>query len=571
MKRMITAIGGLLMLLCLGLGSGWVQAAPETRGGAGSQPVTDRPVRSPVEALTEATADDAEIPPLVHVNKDYPIPMSAVNLPRGGKVVIVNLDGEINDLSARGMIRRLEEAKAMGASHIVLVINTYGGMLGSTLEMTQYLRRMDVPVTAFVQQKAYSAGSIIAVSCRGLVMQDGSVIGDAAPISSDGRGLLPTERAKAVSPIIPDLEASAQLNGYDLGLLRSLIIMEDSVYAMTRDGKIRFVDSPEQATALAADGWAVPQGFQNPIDGKDTLLTIGSAKAQAIGLSAGTYSSPEQFVSSQGLVLLGTLSEGFGEKILGWLGSQIVRTILIVVFMQSIYIAFTHPGTGAPEAVAAISLVILLGVPLMTGFAGWLEILAIVLGLALLAVELFVIPGFGVTGIVGIVLLLGGLVMTFVPPEPKLPGMLPSFSGTWVAMQQGLVAVVGALTVSVGLWFILARYLPRLPLFGRLILASTQGDMATATGTMAVDPPSSSRTSASTVGKSSPWPVVGAIGRAMTDLKPGGTVQFIDDATGDWRSADAVSDSGYVANGAQVKVLELRGGYVVVRDVTGEK
>jgi membrane-bound serine protease (ClpP class) len=217
---------------------------------------------------------------------------------------------------------------------------------------------------------------------------------------------------------------------------------------------------------------------------------------------------------------------------------------------MSLYTALHVPGHGAPEAFAAASLMILLGVPLLTGYAQWWEILAILIGLGLLAFEVFVFPGHFVSGIVGLLLALGGFLMTFVPKEPDgMPGILPALDSTWSALRRGLLVIAGAMAASLFLWFWLNRYLPKLPYFNRLILQDAAGGTAQSSGAAPVDS----------------WPGIGANGQALTDLRPGGTAAFIDPATGDTRTIDVVSDSGFVPANSRLVILELRGGYAVVR------
>lgn len=559
----------LIAVMCglLGLAGQRAYGAPST---SSTQPVEGLSTAAPANAGGGEADDPVHSPGMADgaksLSRIYPIPMAgADDKPTGGKVVIVKVDGEINDMTRYGLIQRVNEAKAMGATSILLVVNTYGGMVSSTLEITNFLRsQQDVPVTAFVEKKAYSAGSIIAVSCKRIVMETGAVMGDAAPINGNGQSLAPTERAKAESPLFADMDSSAEKNGYDPLLLRSLVSMNPTVYAMTRGGQIQFVPTSHDADKLAAQGWTVPVGVINPVDGPDSMLTLSASKAKAIGLSAGTYASPEEYITAHGMTLIGTLSQGIGEKVVGYLSGEFIRTILIIVFLQALYMSITHPGTGAPEATAVIALALLLGVPMLTGFAGMWEVLAILLGIALLALELFVIPGFGVTGITGIVLILGGLVMTFVPSGPILPGFLPSLSSTWTGIWHGITAVVIGMAVSMVLWIWLARHMQSVPFFNRLILAVTRGDRATVTG-VAVDGATGAATNK--LEQVVDWPAKGAVGRVATDLKTGGIAEFIDEATGDWRSVDVVSDSGFVAAGTQIRVLEIRGGYVIVRPV----
>jgi membrane-bound serine protease (ClpP class) len=286
------------------------------------------------------------------------------------------------------------------------------------------------------------------------------------------------------------------------------------------------------------------------VDKADTLLTVDSVLAEKIGLSKGSYATPEAFAAARGMSLIGTYGPSGADRVIEWFGSPAVRGILIIILLQVLYLALTHPGHAWPEALSVIVLAVLLGIPLLTGYANWMEVAAILLGIGLLAVEIFVIPGFGLTGILGLVLLFGGLVMTFVGKEPSsMPGLLPSLQGTWLGLQRGLLIVTVGLACSLALWIWLNRYLPRVPYFNRLILTSTTGNVAAA----ALERPVET------------GPAVGDLGVAVTDLKPGGSVKFMTESYPEGRIAAVVSESGYVTAGTGVVVNEVAGNRVVVR------
>src|SRR5690606_27457066 len=122
-----------------------------------------------------------------------------------------------------------------------------------------------------------------------------------------------------------------------------------------------------------------------------------------------------------------------------------------------------------PEAVALCSLAVLLGVPLLTGHAQWYEILAVLVGVALIAVELFLLPGFGLAGVSGIILVLAGLTMAFVP-APQLPQGPVSFRFPWEILQGALVAILGGIVGGMVLIWWFGRYMPTLPYFRGLVL-----------------------------------------------------------------------------------------------------
>jgi membrane-bound serine protease (ClpP class) len=189
----------------------------------------------------------------------------------------------------------------------------------------------------------------------------------------------------------------------------------------------------------------------------------------------------------------------------------------------------------------------------MTGYAQWWEIVAILIGIGLLALEIFVIPGFGLAGLLGIALILGGLTLTFVAPEPgRSPLSLPRLPMTWNSLQQGLLVVVTGLFSSLLLSWWLSRYLPRLPYLNKLILTTTVGSESGMVGSLTnIDPNELA-------------PAIGATGLAVTDLRPGGSAQFTD-AAGGRHIVSVVCDCGYVTRGTLLIVREVAGNHIVVR------
>ena len=472
----------------------------------------------------------------------------------GGRAVVITLDGEVDEYTKSLLFRRFDKARALGADTVILEIDTYGGLVTSSLDISRFLKRQnDLHIIGFVHDKAISGGAMIALACDELVMSPGATIGDAAPISIAPGGQLvglgPAERAKAESPLLADFYDSAVRNHHEPLLAEAMVSVGRVVYWLeSPTGERRFVDD-HGYTALTKDGWKPVAGVPAPLDGGETLLTLGTDLATRVGLADAVAPGPDALASARGYQIIADLSPDGGEKFVEFLGNSVVRGVLIAVFLLSLYIGLHAPGHGAAEAVALISLGVLVGVPLLTGYAQWWEILAIFVGLALLAFEIFVIPGFGVARISGIVLLFGGLVMTFVGNAPGLPGLwqLPQIRD---GVRTGVTAVLGGLAATVLLGSMIRRFLPRIPVFRRLIL-SPAGASATviAPGT---DP-------------NDVWPFSGTVGVATTPLKPGGAADF---PYADERKETAVvSDSGYVEVGTKVAVIEARGNRVVVRPI----
>jgi membrane-bound serine protease (ClpP class) len=239
-----------------------------------------------------------------------------------------------------------------------------------------------------------------------------------------------------------------------------------------------------------------------------------------------------------------------GDQIVEILASWPVRMMLLIIFLSCINVILHAPGHGVAEVVGLVALLLMLGVPMLTGYAQWWEILLIFIGLGLVALEI-VLPGHLVPGFTGAGLVLFGLVMTFVPKEPSgMPGFLPSTGMAWTGLQTGLMVVVGGMACAMVIWIIMNRFLPKTPFFNRLILTATSGGTV---GGVAMH------------GTAHVWPPIGSIGRAVSELKPGGTAEFFDDSIGARRTAAVVSDSGFVDPGSAIIVQEVAGSRIVVR------
>jgi membrane-bound serine protease (ClpP class) len=471
-------------------------------------------------------------------------------------VAIVTLHGEVNEYTYSLLVRQFTEARRAGAKTIILDIDTYGGMVVSGLDITRFLRsQSDLHIIAYVQ-KAISAGAMVSVACDEIVMSPSAQIGDCAPIIFDSddklHPLLPAERAKEQSPIIDDFDASADHAGYSRLLLESMVVVEKVVYWVedpkTHDRK--FVDQADY-DKLTAKGWVSVPGVPCPVDGPDTLLTVHTPEAVQLGLAKGVAPSALSLADQRGH-LVADLTPGGGEMIIEFLNHPALRSFLFTILILSLGYIFSAPGHGFAEACAIVSLGLLLGVPLVTGYANWWEVVAIFGGLALLSFEVFVFPGHGVSAVAGIVLILGGLLLTFVGPQPG-GGFLPNSSGGWTNLRHGAIALTSSMAISMVVAYCLRSYLPRIPFLNKLILTTTSGNDI--------------MKNSSDVPPENGWPGIGTAGIAVTDLRPGGSAEFLDLSVGTHRPIAVISESGYVTAGSKLIVRESRGNHIVVRPV----
>jgi membrane-bound ClpP family serine protease len=235
----------------------------------------------------------------------------------------------------------------------------------------------------------------------------------------------------------------------------------------------------------------------------------------------------------------------WSEYMAGFLGNFVVKGVLIVIFLIALFIEMTHPGTIVPGCVALLALVLLVGPSLLEGMSGWWEVLAILVGLVLLGLEAFVIPGFGVAGVLGLILLFAGLVGTFVPSGGSFSSPQSQSDMLWGATT---VLLAGA-TAGFGMWMV-AKHFGSIPVLGRLVLKDPNLDEESEAILAAMDPDPDAEVRP------------GEIGTALTPLRPAGRVDMGD------RVVDAISEFGFIPAGAKVRIVSASAMRIGVEQVT---
>lgn len=500
------------------------------------------------------------------------------------EAVVIPIRGEISDVMKGSIERRLNRALAGGAKTVVFEMDTPGGLVTSALDICSLIKNVppDVDTVAWVNEHAYSAGAMISVSCRRIVMSSSSRIGDCAPIMiSPVGGLqeLPTaERAKAESPVLGEFRESAIRNGYDPLLLRAMVTVGEEVWWVedVETGERRFVNADGKRELLGEGGplfsdedengaqWRLVETYvdpqsqrevkaKQPIDSASELLTLTQSEAVVYGLAAGIA---QNLFAVTELLSLSAAPEYFEitgwEKFVMWLNSPLVRGILFVIVLIGAYIEFQSPGLILPGATAAVALVIFLAAPYAAGLASVWTFVLLGIGIILLAVEVFVIPGFGVAGILGILLILVAFIGTFVPAEPIPTGpdaplfTWPSLPGTWQALKVGIVVLSSSVIIGLMGILLIIRYLPQLSVGQGLIPVNPRAaDMAL----------SDAHPGAA---------LVGDIGVVTGDLRPGGQARFGQEIV------DVRSQGEYVEAGRRVQVLKRDGMEIFVRPLPEE-
>ncbi|HUN81188.1 MAG TPA: hypothetical protein VMV81_06710 [Phycisphaerae bacterium] len=485
------------------------------------------------------------------------------------RAAIVTIQDEINDVTLSSLKRRVELARKGGASIIVLEMNTPGGLVSSAMEICTYLKNLtDLHTVAWVKPAAYSAGAMIALSCDEVVMASASRMGDCAPIViSPTEGLQTlgqTERAKAESPILKEFLDSARRRKYDPLLCEAMVRPGREIWWVEKGpgGERRFVtkSQKESLTAEKGSAWRPVEKMEDPVTGEQTsvrqpivderdLLTLTQSEAVEFGFAKAIVSTDSEIKSRFHVSGdMARFTQSWSEAIADFLSSPMVRTILMMLIALGVYAEFNAPGHFVGGTVAAIALIIFLGAPYITGLADVWEIVVVAVGVLLIAAEIFFFPTFGAAAIVGILLVLGGLIASFIPAEPG-PLVLPRMPGTWSGLRTGLQVVFGGLGLAaVGMW-ILNKYLPHLPGANRMLLVPPKPAGATTTraGWMPVEGPAGLH--------------LGDTGRTMTRLRPAGKAAI------NGRRVDVIAVGQMIDEDRLVEVIEIAGPRVVVKEI----
>lgn len=294
------------------------------------------------------------------------------------QVYIVPIRGTIEPGIAHFLDRSLDEAEAAGAAYVVLDINTPGGRLDTVLQMRDMILGSSVPVVAYVNREAFSAGALITIASDEIWMAPAAVFGAATPVLG---GTGETADEKTVSAVRSTFRATAEETGRDPAIAEAMV-----------------------DPAVVVDG----------LDSSTTLLTLSTEQALQWDYADGVAEDIPAVLTALG-VAGATVTEmrlSPIEHFVRWITDPIFASLLITAGLFLIIADALFAGFG----VAALAGVACLGLffwgHLLAGFAGWEDLLLIALGIVLIGVEIFVIPGFGIAGVSGIVALAAGLVLS---------------------------------------------------------------------------------------------------------------------------------------------------------------
>ncbi len=282
--------------------------------------------------------------------------------------------------------------------------------------------------------------------------------------------------------------------------------------------------------------------------------TLRGSQLKSYGFSSASVNNDTDLKAYLGAGSLSRLDMSWSEHMAGFLTMFVVRGILIVLFLLTLFIEMTHPGAILPGAIAGVCLFLLVAPPLVVGMASWWAVAAIFAGILLIAVELLLIPGFGLPGVVGLVLLFGGMVGTFMPVGSG--GILEDTPEARQSLLTGVATVLLSTVTAVFAMYYTARHFASLPLLSRLVLQDPDPSEMGPTVASPARPGEGMYADAMIM--------VGDEGLAITPLRPAGRAQFGE------RIIDVVSAIGFIEQGARVRIASREGFRVTVDPVREE-
>jgi membrane-bound serine protease (ClpP class) len=405
--------------------------------------------------------------------------------------------------------KALTEASAIKADIILIHLNTYGGLLETADSIRTAILNTKIPVWVFIDNNAASAGALISIACDSIYMRQGANIGAATVVNQTGEQL-PDKYQSYMRAL---MRSTAQATGRNPDIAQAMVDPRIHVEGVNDTGQVVTFTAQE----------ALKHGYCNAM--AENIPEV-IRKAGIVN-----YTIHEQQLTAT-------------DKLISFLISPVVAGILIVIIVAGIYFEFQSPGAAFPILIAIVAALFYFAPHYLEGLAANWEIMVFITGVILLAVEIFAIPGFGVTGILGIFMMLMGLTLAMID------NTYFEFSPSAIAkLGEAFFIVVIAFFISItGSLYLTKKLFAGKTFFGDLALVTTQKKEEGFTSADASYPDFTGKT-----------------GIANTMLRPAGKIKI------DGMLYDATALTGYIDKDEPVEVVKYESAQLFVRKVGNRK
>ncbi|HEX5169753.1 MAG TPA: NfeD family protein, partial [Cyclobacteriaceae bacterium] len=420
------------------------------------------------------------------------------------KVMVMEIKSEIDPRMKRYVDLAIDHAIETKADIVIIEMDTYGGILTDAKEIVDKLMDFKNPVWVFINSDAASAGALISIACDSIYMSPGASIGAATVV--DGSGEKAPDKYQSYMRSI--MRSTAEENGRDPRIAEGMVDEDVEIDSITEKGKIITFSTSE----------AIKHGY---CEGK-----VGSIEEILQKNNIGSYEI-DRFELSR------------SEKVIAFFLNPFISGVLILIILAGIYFEMQTPGVGFPGLAALIGLILYLVPYYLNGLAANWEIIAFFIGVGLLAIEIFILPGFGIAGVSGISLIVMSLILIMVDND--------FFNFDFVPQQNILLATaatLGGILGAIGLLFYASSRLSDSAIFKRVALTDTQERSQGYTSSFNKEP------------------MKGKKGIAYTVLRPSGKVMI------DEQIYDAYTRGDYIDKDIEVEVVNDEGTSLQVKRIT---
>ncbi|HZK11730.1 MAG TPA: NfeD family protein [Atribacterota bacterium] len=401
-------------------------------------------------------------------------------------VYLISIKGTI-DLGLSSYVNRaLEEAVSNKADAIILEIDTFGGRVDAATKIRDKVMDLTIPSVAYVKNRAWSAGALIALSAEHILMDRSASIGAAEPRPADD---------KNISALKAEFTSTALSRG-----------RSEEIAAAMVDKDIEIVDIIE----------------------KDKILTLNSAQAIKLNFIDGNASNIEEVLNFLKLKndKIVYIYPNWAENVSRFVTNPVVSPLLLSIGFLGLIVEFLTLGWGIAGSIGIISLSLFFGGHIIGGLAGLETIVLFIIGLLLILVEIFIIPGFGLVGIGGIAAILASIFLTF---------------GNII---QATYSILIALSISVIGIFLLIKYIPSTRTWRKFVLSTEQ-----------------KKELGYTVGTRDLKRLIGKEGIVITPLRPSGIAEV------SGRKLDVITQGEYIISNSKIKIISVEGNKIVVEAI----
>lgn len=479
-----------------------------------------------------------------------------------GHIVIDDRTNGINESTWLYVQQALKYYKKVKPICVVLELNTPGGEVYAAQKISDALKQVDIqdniPVIAFINNWAISAGAMLGYSCRFIAITKDAAMGAAEPVLAGTTGEMKEASEKVNSALRTDFANRASFFGRNPDIAEAMV--DKDIILVLRHGRITRLSADTQIRNTGSD----PDIIISP---KGKLLTLNAEQLMQYGVAdmllppvklepiteleqekgkwpaSKTLLFQQPYFAKIPTAVIDEYRMDWKTRFFVILASPVVSSILMLGLMMGLYLEFSNPGVTFPGIVGGLCLFLIILSSLSLDIANWLEVILLVSGLLIIVVDLFLLPTFGLLGIVGALLFFAGLLGMLLPGIGSVNFDYDSHSLNIAgyALLERLAWLCGTLIVGILLILLLSRYVtPNFKAWNRLVLTGHEQN-----GYIAGESPQM-------------LPPAGTQGEALTTLRPAGKVLIND------KIYDALTAGNFIEKGMPIVVIRLEGSVIIV-------